>query len=211
MANAVTLPGERLAGLSADLFHKLQSGNLTLDELALFNQRKNSFGTVAKQLFKRLSATIALPAVTNFVAREHFIVDSSENAKVKIGYLGEKFKANFLPKIENNEVIAEDLTVNKLLENSFDPAIITALGGVAKVGITLGQYFAVFAKQPNGKKGVLLTNGYANVGYVRDINGVLCALRGDWDDLSNSNGWGFEAFPLGDPDGWIDDYQFLSR
>lgn len=43
MANAVTLPGERLAGLSADLFHKLQSGNLTLDELALFNQRKNPF------------------------------------------------------------------------------------------------------------------------------------------------------------------------
>ena len=38
-----TLPGERLAGLSADLFHKLQSGNITVDELALFTQRKNPF------------------------------------------------------------------------------------------------------------------------------------------------------------------------
>ena len=37
------LPGNRLAGLSADLFHKLQHGGLTLDELALFNQRKNPF------------------------------------------------------------------------------------------------------------------------------------------------------------------------
>ncbi|MBI4088541.1 hypothetical protein HY415_00365 [Candidatus Kaiserbacteria bacterium] len=45
MANAVILPGERLAGLSADLFHKLQAGSLTLDELALFTQRKNPFKT----------------------------------------------------------------------------------------------------------------------------------------------------------------------
>jgi hypothetical protein len=43
MAHAVTLPGERLAGLSADLFHKLQVGNITLDEFALFTQRRNPF------------------------------------------------------------------------------------------------------------------------------------------------------------------------
>ncbi len=43
MASIGTLPGERLAGLSADLFHKLQSGNITVDELALFTQRKNPF------------------------------------------------------------------------------------------------------------------------------------------------------------------------
>ena len=47
MANAVILPGERLAGLSADLFHKLQAGSLTLDELALFTQRKNPFEIAA--------------------------------------------------------------------------------------------------------------------------------------------------------------------
>ena len=43
MTNIGTLPGKRLAGLSADLFHKLQSGTLTEDELALFVQRKNPF------------------------------------------------------------------------------------------------------------------------------------------------------------------------
>lgn len=47
MANAVILPGERLAGLSADLFHKLQAGSLTLDEFALFTQRKNPFEVIA--------------------------------------------------------------------------------------------------------------------------------------------------------------------
>lgn len=43
MAHIGTLPGERLAGLSADLFHKLQSGSLSIEELALFVQRKNPF------------------------------------------------------------------------------------------------------------------------------------------------------------------------
>lgn len=43
MGTIGTLPGERLAGLSADLFHKLQKGVRTLDELALFNQGKNPF------------------------------------------------------------------------------------------------------------------------------------------------------------------------
>ena len=43
MTNIGTSPDNRLAGLSADLFHKLQAGSLTLDELALFTQRKNPF------------------------------------------------------------------------------------------------------------------------------------------------------------------------
>jgi len=38
-----TLPGDRLAGLLADTCHKIQHGGLTLDELALFNQRKDPF------------------------------------------------------------------------------------------------------------------------------------------------------------------------
>jgi hypothetical protein len=43
MGTIGTLPGDRLAGLSADLFHKLQSGSRTLEELALFLQGKNPF------------------------------------------------------------------------------------------------------------------------------------------------------------------------
>lgn len=43
MATAVNLPGERLAGLYADLSLKLQKGNLTLDQLALFVQHQNPF------------------------------------------------------------------------------------------------------------------------------------------------------------------------
>lgn len=43
MGTIGTLPGERLAGLASDTFHKVQKGIISLDEWALFNQRKNPF------------------------------------------------------------------------------------------------------------------------------------------------------------------------
>ncbi len=43
MAIIGNLPGERLAGIAADTFHKVQHGIITLDEWAAFNQRKNPF------------------------------------------------------------------------------------------------------------------------------------------------------------------------
>lgn len=162
---------------------------------------------VAKKLLERLSTTIAIPAIASFTASENFIIDTSSRAKVKISYLGDNLKDNFLSKVESDEVAAEELAINRLLENSFDPAIIIALGGETRVEITLGQFFAAFAKQPNGEKGTLLTNGYANVGYIRDINGVLWAVYGFWDD----GGWDFGASPLDDPYEWYGGDRFLSR
>jgi len=43
MKNIGNVPGERLAGIMADIFHKVQHGGITVDELALFAQRKNPF------------------------------------------------------------------------------------------------------------------------------------------------------------------------
>lgn len=179
----------------------------TEEAICLFAEAVKNRTLVAKKLLQRLSTTIVLPAVASFTASEHFVIDTSSSAKVKISDLGDNFKANFLKKVESNEVAAEDLAINKLLENAFDPAIITALGGEAKVEITLGQFFAAFAKQPKGENGPLLTNGYANVGYVRDINGVLWAVHGYWDD----GGWYFNANSLDGPYAWLGGYQFLSR
>ena len=168
---------------------------------------KNRVVAPVKQLLERLSASVAVPAVKDFTAKEHFVVDTSKKAKVKISYLGNNLKKNFLPKVESDEVAAEELAINKLLEYAYDPAIITALGGEAKVEISLGQFFAAFAKQPNGEKGALLTNGYANIGYVRDIEGVLWAVTASW----LGDGWLFEANPLGNPGRWGVGDRFLSR
>lgn len=158
------------------------------------------------KLLKRVS-TIELPAVKDFIAADHFVVDTSEKAKVKISYLGDNFRKYFLPKKETGEVAAEELTVNELLEDAYDPAIVTDLGGEEKVEISLGQFFAMFAKQPNGESGQLLTNGRANIGYIRGDDGVLWTVHGRWND----DGWVFEASPLDNPYRWYAGYQVLSR
>ncbi|MFZ1075197.1 MAG: hypothetical protein WAN50_02390 [Minisyncoccia bacterium] len=185
---ALSIPGE-------EAFMRLLRDQLVISEAA------------AKKLLERLPATIAVPAMTQFIAADNFVVDTSARAKVKISGLGDNLKKHFLKKIESYEVAAENLAVNKLLEFAYDPAIITALGGEPKVEITLGQFFAVFAKQPNGEAGTLLTNGYANVGYIPDINGVLGAVYGYW----CVGGWFFEAGPFVHRYRWIDGLQFLSR
>ena len=168
---------------------------------------KNRLVVAVKKLLERLSTTIALPAMNGFTAKEHFVVDTSSRARVKISGFGTNLKTNFLPKVERGAVAAEDLAVNKLLDYANDPAIITFLGGESKVEISLGQFFAAFAKQPSGEAGALLTNGYANIGYIRDINGVLWAVVGGW----GGGGWYFGARPLGDPLGWLPASQVLSR
>ena len=53
-----------------------------------------------------LISTVTMPArLEKFVAKNHFIVDTSRKAKVKIDYLGDNFRNNFLNKIE--EAISE--------------------------------------------------------------------------------------------------------
>lgn len=178
------------------------------DAITLFAEAvKNRTAVAIKKLLERLSVTIALPTVNSFTANEHFVVNTSAKTKVKISWLGDNFKKHFLPKVEESAVVAEELAVHKLLKASYDPAIITALGDEAKVEVTLGQFFAAFAKQPHGEDGSLLTNGYVNVGYVRDIKCVLWAVRGFW----SGGGWRFEASSLDYPRRWDAGHQFLSR
>lgn len=82
MGNIGTLPGERLAGLSADLFHKLQAGSLTLDELALFTQRKNPF---ALEQFERNEHGHIIVTITGLDLTGAQEIERLEAAKYRIG------------------------------------------------------------------------------------------------------------------------------
>ncbi len=53
MANAVNLPGDRLAGMMMDLCAKLRAENLTLDQFDLFLQHKNPFEKMGDDMFIR--------------------------------------------------------------------------------------------------------------------------------------------------------------
>ncbi len=143
------------------------------------------------KVFKSSPVIIHVPIVRDFRAERHFVIDTSEEAEVKISGLGQNFMEYFLLNIEKGEVAAEDLVLNELLypynlaELDFDKRVEKKELEI----ITLGQYFAVFAQQPDGKNGPLVTNGRANIGNVPDFRGIPWEIWGNW----VWGGWYFEA------------------
>lgn len=222
MAHAVTLPGERLAGMTADLMLKLKSGSHTLDEFDLFLQRKPLFvpevsGNTLSPIVKAVKAvtasllvlvgTVLVTATTEkFVAKDNFVVNIEADAKVKISYMGENFKTWFIDKVE--EPIQDGvLRYQKLARKSVDGPIITELGGKAKAETTLTEMFSVMRLQGSGEDGALHTNGNLNIFYIRDQNSVLRTVYVYWFD----GGWGVGASAVEDPRGWNDGRQVFSR
>ena len=63
------------------------------------------------------------------------------------------------------------------------------------------------AEQGNGEDGILLTNGYANIFYIRDIKGVFWAVGCGWD----GGGWRVGAISVEDPRGWDGGRRVFSR
>ena len=62
--------------------------------------------------------------------------------------------------------------------------------------------------QPNGKEGHLLSNGYANLFYVKGGNDQLYVVLVDWD--AGYRGWSVRAWSL-DGDGWHAGNRVFSR
>ena len=153
--------------------------------------------SILKPGLLKLVGTIEIPAIDKFIARDKFVVDTSDEAEVKIAWLGNNFKEWFLDKKEE-QLAASKLCYHKLLESEVDAPIIEKLGGKDSVKITLAQLFALMKKQGRGEgeEGVLLTCGRANIAYIPpDINGVLCAVNVNW----GSGGWLVNAYSIGPP------------
>lgn len=151
--------------------------------------------------------TVTIPARTEkFVARDRLIVDTSKKAKVKISFIGDNIKNNFLGKIEE-PTDESTLCYGKLLRRSVDKLIIANLGCEVESESTLSEMFGCMELQPDGKEGVLLTNGYANIFYIRDSAGVLWAVYCYWHD----DGWGVNAYSVESPSDWRAGRQVFSR
>ncbi|MEK7553372.1 MAG: hypothetical protein AAB504_01645 [Patescibacteria group bacterium] len=204
----VEIPSEML-GAIYDFLEKLL-GSESQEWLAEFKKflRKEKYwtGVMAETLLELIS-TVTMPArLEKFVAKNHFIVDTSRKAKVKIDYLGDNFRNNFLNKIE--EAISEiEFRYQKLKKHSRDIPIINELGGDEKAETMLSVIFDLMKMQPNGENGPLITNGYANIFYARDIAGVLWAVHCRW----YGGGWGVSAHSVDSPSDWRDGSQVFSR
>jgi len=157
-----------------------------------------------------LVSTIVVNATTGkFVAKKKFVRDTGHEAKVKISYLGDNFTEWFLSGSGKTEdpISEQTLRYHKLRKSSVGGPIITELGGEAKAETTLSEMFSLMEKQKNGESGPLLNNGWWNIFYIKDQNGVLRAVDVFW----LGDGWGVSAYSVEYPIGWDGGRQVFSR
>jgi hypothetical protein len=126
--------------------------------------------------------TTTVPGTTTlFVARDRFVLNTKKGAPVKISYLRDNFKSWFLRK-EEQPSGGSTLKYGKLSRYSADGPILNELGGEAEAETTLTELFSLMQAQKDGGNGPLLTNGYANIFYIKDTSGVLRAVNAYWND-----------------------------
>ncbi len=164
---------------------------------------------IARILLLKPIGTVAIaPTKGVFIAREKFVVNTKWNAAVKIAYIWDEFTSWFMDKTEQ-PFEGSTLKYGTLSRSSVDGPIIAELGGEEKAETTLAEVFALMSAQPNGEKGALLTNGYANIFYVRDAKGVLRAVGVYW--AADDCGWRVRARSVTYPNTWRGGDQVFSR
>ena len=140
--------------------------------------------------------TISFSAIENFVAAEKFREGETVDG-IKVGWLGDNFKTFFLKKVEKS-IPALTMREHELVTRSRDPAIITELGGEERVETFLAHFWASLKTADRE---------LWHVRYIRDVNGVLWAVRAGWFSGGLSTG----ADLLDRPNEWGVGYRFLSR
>lgn len=163
-----------------------------------------SIEVVVKKILT-LVATVKVAAVEHFVAAEKFREGETTDG-VKVAWLGNNFKTNFLGKTEEGVEEAE-LKLHKLNQDSLDAPIMNELGDTDET--MLAHLWELLKQQPNGEEGKLLVNGWANVAYIRDVNDELWAVSACWD--ADRGGWDVEADSVTRPGRWDADSQVVSR
>jgi len=179
----------------------------TKDAIALFVVTvKNRTEKITEPLFEFVTS-FQVPGAKEFVAKEKFVVDRSEKARVRISCTGPTFKRVMLSLVERNIEPCE-LKLSKLRRSSFDLpqngaelGTIAGLGGLDVARLLLQQFYEMLAyKQATG-------NLTWTVGYIRDNDGVLWAVDAYWRD----DGWGVGADSVGNPSPWGVGCGFVSR
>lgn len=154
---------------------------------AIMNRTKDS--PKIERTFKVLRPVTPIPIASEpFSANNTFF---NMKSSVKMVDHGSNFKSWFTGKVED-DAPSGMLVPFTLTESAYDHEIIADLGGEDKVEVTLTEVWRLMCVQANGEKGALLTNGYANIFYVRDVSGVLCAVFVYWYDF----GWFVDALVL---------------
>lgn len=151
--------------------------------------------------------TVDIPAIDQFVASQKFVVDTGRKARVKIAWVGSNIQEWLFDKAEAPAPKVM-LGYAKLTRSALDDEIRKEIGA-EREETTLAAIYTLMERQKNGESGVLLTNGYANIFYVRDANGVLRAVFVLWN--ARGGGWDVRAGSVALPCRWFVGRQVFSR
>lgn len=137
-----------------------------------------------------LSTFIVAATTKDFVVKDNFIIDTSENAEVKISTINNNFINWFFPKTEK-PFSGSTILGRKLQKDLVDNLIFAELGGQKKAEATLYELFVMMkCKDGNWR---LANYGRANIFYIPDINGILRVVLVYW----GGNGWIVLAYSVG--------------
>lgn len=194
-----------VAGLNDDLAQKVidsRGNKLARRVVGLIGgeKPKETQSTPPYHILRPVAPTVQ-PATYSFRADETFF---AKNAKVKIVYRGGDFAKWFRGKEES--VFVRELEPFMLVKSASDHEIIADLGGDEKAEVALSEIWRLMERQPNGEKGKLLVNQWANVFYCKDVSMALRAVFVYW----NGDGWCVDASSV-DGRGWNVGYQVFSR
>ena len=164
----------------------------------LLLQGKIKIEIIKEMILKMIGTITTSPTTEKFVSKDKFVKNSKE---VKFYDFFGSFQEDFLSgNGKTEEPLGEqELRYGDLIKNSGDSPIIEELGGEAKAETTLSEMYDLLKKQANGTPGVLLTNGRANIFYIRDKGGVLRTVRVNW----RGDGWFVDACSVGYPFDWF--------
>jgi len=168
----------------------------------LLLQGKLKIEAIKVSILNWIETTKTSATTEKFVAKEKFVKDSKE---VKFYGIWNNFTEWFLSddgKIED-PIGSQELRYGNLTKDSVDRPIIEELGGEAKAETTLSELYDLLKKQAKGEEGDLLTNGYANIFYIKNTEDVLRAVHVYW----HNAGWYVSASSVESSYGWSARYR----
>lgn len=160
----------------------------------------------AQSLFE-IVGVIRVPRIEKFVVAEHFKINMSEDAPVRIVHIGHTFYEDMRPKIERN-IAAGQLKLSRLRADSRDgyegihkPGTFVALGGEDWAITSCYEFHRILADKQAKRKCARV------VGYEFDIYDTLRPVFADWHGI----GWVVDASAYNELPPWKIDCEFVSH
>ncbi len=180
------------AGYLAHLMQAIKRG--TLHSLEEFDQ-------AIELSVLRPDRAILSPSCKEFRVADHFVVDFSTSARVRIGEIDQTFQQCILPKTEKNILLARLASFHlgamerrhgETYVSIWSSDILQKLGGKKGAVVPVASIWNLLSRQPNGESGTIDTSGCAVHFFVESIDSNVLEVRLRW--LSEKEYWCVQAY-----------------